>query len=163
MLKQVSALLVLALMLGGPAFAQNASEIERVRAGQSCPGCNLFQADLSYLDLPDIDVSGARLRQADLSLATMNRANFTRTNLSIANLFGARFTSASFVHADLSRSTAVGAYFGSADMTGARLEGANLSGAEMATARGLTQSQLNLACGDESTQLPAGLTIPRCR
>jgi len=163
MMKQISVLLGLALSVASPAFAQNASEIARVQAGQSCPGCNLFQADLSYLDLPDVDVSGARLRQADLSLATMNRANFTGTNLSIANLFGARFTAASFAYADMSRVTAVGAYFGGADLTGARLDGANLSGAEMAATRGLTQSQLDRACGDESTQLPAGLSISPCR
>ena len=89
MLKQVLALLGLVLSFASPAFAQNASEIARVQAGQSCPGCNLFQADLSYRDLPGVDVSGARLRQADLSLATMNHANFSRANLSIANLFGA--------------------------------------------------------------------------
>ena len=30
-----------------PAVAQNAGQIARVRAGNSCPGCNLFQAALS--------------------------------------------------------------------------------------------------------------------
>lgn len=163
MLKQFLCVIGLLAALPGSALAQNASEIARVQAGQSCPGCNLFQADLSYLDLPHIDVSGARLRQADLSLATMNHANFARANLSVSNLFGARFTGASFAYADLSRATAAGAYFGSADFTGARLDGANLSGAEMETARGLTQAQLNTACGDASTLLPPGLRIPPCR
>jgi uncharacterized protein YjbI with pentapeptide repeats len=80
----------------------------------------------------------------------------------VANLFGARFTRASFRHADLSRAIAVGAYFGSANLSGARLDGANLSGAELETARGLTQAQLNTACGDRYTRLPRGLTIPAC-
>lgn len=157
-------LLALGLALGAfaPAGAQNASEIARVQAGQSCTGCNLFQADLAYRDLPGIDVSRSRLRQANLSLATMNRAHFDRADLSIANLFGARFTGASFRHADLSRVIAVGTYFGGADLSGARLDGAILSGAELETARGLTQAQLNTACGDRYTRLPHGLTIPPC-
>lgn len=161
----VRILLALAALLAtsGLAQAQDAGQIARVQAGQSCPGCNLFQAELGYLDLPRIDVSGARLRQANLALVTMNRARFDGTNLSIANLFGGRFTGASFRNADLSRANLVGAYFGGADFGGANLTGATLSGAEMASARGLTQAQLSSACGDASTQLPAGLTIPPCQ
>ena len=44
----------------------------------------------------------------------------------------------------------------------ANLEGANFSGAEMDRAQGLTQSQLNRACGDASTRLPPGLRLPPC-
>jgi uncharacterized protein YjbI with pentapeptide repeats len=47
-------------------------------------------------------------------------------------------------------------------MSGAVLTGANFSGAELQDALGLTQAQLNEACGDATTQLPAGMTIPRC-
>mgnify|MGYP000890695104 CR=1 FL=1 len=44
----------------------------------------------------------------------------------------------------------------------AKLLRADFSGAELASARGLTQAQLNTACGDGSTLLPTGLTIPAC-
>lgn len=151
------------ISLTSASLAQDAGQIARVQAGQSCAGCNLFQADLSYRDLPGIDVSGSRLRQANLALATMNGARFDNANLSVANLFGGRFTGASFRNADLSQAVLVGTYFGSADLSGANLSGANLSGAEMASVRGLTQAQLNAACGDSSTQLPAGLRITDCR
>nr|WP_291842228.1 pentapeptide repeat-containing protein [Maricaulis sp.] len=150
------------LATSGLAQAQDAGQIARVQAGQSCPGCNLFQAELAYRDLPGIDLSGARLRQANLALVTMNRARFDGADLSIANLFGGRFTGASFRNADLSRANLVGAYFGSADFSGANLSGATLSGAEMAGVRGLTQTQLSSACGDAWTQLPAGLSLPAC-
>tara|TARA_R110000868_G_scaffold26347_6_gene101570 strand:- start:4100 stop:4588 length:489 start_codon:yes stop_codon:yes gene_type:complete len=158
-------LLVIALMVSMPAvsLAQDAGQIARVQAGQSCPGCNLFQAELGYLDLPNIDVSGSRLRQANLALSTMNHTNFSGANLSVANLFGGRFTGANFRNADFTDAVLVGAYFGSANLSGAQLSGANISGAEMASAIGLTQSQLNTACGDASTQLPAGLHVPACR
>ncbi|GGE35223.1 hypothetical protein GCM10011367_07060 [Marinicauda pacifica] len=161
-MKQIFLSVIVAALLPAAASAQNAGQIASVQTGQSCPGCNLFQADLAYTDLPGIDLSGSRLRQADLSLSTMNRARFDRANLSVANLFGARFTAASFRGADLSGANAVGAYFGSADMTGANLTGTNLSGAEMETARGLTQTQLSSACGDARTRLPASLSVPPC-
>ena len=49
-----------------------------------------------------------------------------------------------------------------ANFSGANLTGANFSGAQMGGARGLTQRQLNTACGDSSTELPGSLTIPSC-
>jgi uncharacterized protein YjbI with pentapeptide repeats len=48
-------------------LAQNSSQIAKVRAGANCPGCNLFQADLSNLTLSGKNLAKARLRQADLS------------------------------------------------------------------------------------------------
>lgn len=162
-MKRILVTLAIMLATSQTALAQDASQIARVQAGQSCPGCNLFQAELGYRDLPDLDLSGSRLRQANLALATMNRTKFDNANMSVANLFGARFTRASFRHVDFTNAILVGAYFGGANLTGAQLSGANISGAEMETAIGLTQAQLNSACGDASTQLPAGLRVPPCR
>lgn len=150
------------LVLSAGASAQNAGQIASVEKGRDCPGCNLFQADLAYIDLPGIILSGARLRQADLSLVTMNRADFSNADLSIANGFGARFSGANFARADLTRANFTGAYLGYANFRAAQLQGLVLSGAELTGAKNLTQSQLNLACGDEYTILPPGLSIPRC-
>ena len=162
MLKHIAPL-AFAFALGGVATAQNAEQINQVQGGQSCAGCNLFQADMSYRDISGVDVSGSRLIQSDFSLATADRVNFEGANLSISNLFGGRFTSANFRKANLERATLVGGYFGSADFTGASLASANLSGADLETARGLTQAQLDRTCGDRSTSLPKGLRIPACR
>ncbi len=151
--------LVLAL---APAESQDAREISLAQSGQSCENCNLFQADLSFTQMKNISFAGARLRQSDLSLATMDGVNFADTNLSIANMFGGRFTGASFKNANLSQATLVGGYFHGADFTNANLSGANLAGAEMGRAKGLTQNQLSLACGDASTLLPSGLKVPHC-
>lgn len=146
-----------------PALAQNASQIASVKERRSCPGCNLFQADLDYENISGLNLSGARLRQSDMSLATADRTNFSRANLSLANMYGIRATGANFARADLTQAVLVGGYFSSANFAGANLSGANLSGAELAGARGLTQGQLNSACGDASTELPRGLTVPACR
>lgn len=148
--------------LAGLATAQNAGEIARVQNGESCPGCNLFQAELSYLDLSDVDVSGARLRQANMQLSTFDHWSFENANLSVANLFGTRFNRADFTNANLQAATLVGAYLGHSTVQGMDLTGANISGADLSDVKGLTQSQLEGACGDPSTKLPSGLSVASC-
>ncbi|MEM1086883.1 MAG: pentapeptide repeat-containing protein [Pseudomonadota bacterium] len=162
MLKQFLALATLALALATPAFAQNASHIAKAQKGQSCSGCNLFQADMAYRDVSGADFAKARLRQSNLSLATLDNVNLSNSDLSIANLFGARLNSCDLTGADLGKAAAVGTYFGSSTLKSADLSQANFSGADLSLTIGLTQAQLNKACGDAATRLPQGLRIPRC-
>jgi uncharacterized protein YjbI with pentapeptide repeats len=145
-----------------PAEAQNAGQISRARAGASCPRCNLFQADFGGLEMRARDFSGARLRQSDLSLTVMNRTTFAGADLRDVEGYGGVFTGVSFAGANLTHASFVGAYLQGANFRGAVLEGTNFSGAEMDRAVGLTQAQLNRACGDRSTRLPPGLRIPVC-
>ena len=149
---------------GGPITnqAERDAIAERVRGGASCANCDLFQISLAYQSIAGRNFSGARIRQADLSLATADRARFHGANLSLANLFGARLSGADLRDANLEGATLVGAFLGGARMSGAALTGANLSGAELSGAVGLSQAQLNTACGDATTTLPAGMTIPAC-
>ena len=157
-LLSLAAVLVMAL----PAQAQNAGQIAAARKGASCPKCNLFQADFSGLEIKGRNFAGARLRQADLSLSVMNRANFGGADLRDVNAYGAVFSSANFAGADLTHASFVGTYLEGANFAGANLDGTNLSGAEMDRARGLSQAQLNRACGDGATRLPPGLRVPGC-
>jgi len=161
-MKPVVLIAAVALLAAGPAAAQNASQIASVRGGASCAGCNLFQADLGNLTLKGKNLSRARLRQAEMSAAILNGTNFSGADLRDVNAYGALFTSANFTGADLTNATFVGAYLQGARLSGANLTGTNFSGAEMDRAIGLTQSQLNKACGDESTRLPSGLRISSC-
>ncbi len=163
MLKHICLSFIAAILVTGASFAQDDGEITKVREGRSCANCNLFQADLAYQGIRNIDVSGSRLRQSDLSLSTMDNVNFTGANLSVANLFGGRFSGANFKNVDLTNATLVGAWFGGANFAGAKLSGANLSGAYLKTAKGLTNTQLAQACGDQSTVLPTGMNLPQCR
>lgn len=163
MMKQTLLAFGLTMLAVSAASAQDASEIAKAKSGQACADCNLFQADLTFTKIRNVSFSGARLRQSDMSLATMDGVNFSGANLSIANLYGARFTGASFKNANLDDATLVGGSFDGADFTGATMNKANLSGAEMAKSRGLTQDQLNSACGDAFTELPSGLNVPHCR
>ena len=69
---------------------------------------------------------------------------------------------ARFTGANLTNAAFVGAYLQGANLTGSDLTGTNFSGAQMDRAVGLTQGQLNKACGDQSTRLPKGLSLPSC-
>ena len=163
-MKPIASLLAIATVaFAVPAMAQNAGQIASVRAGASCPRCNLFQADLSGLGLKGKNLAGARLRQADLSLAEMNRTSFAGGDLRDVNFYGGVFGGSNFAGANLTNASFVGAYLEGAGFRGATLTGVNLSGAEMDRATGLTQAQLNGACGDGSTQLPRGLSVRPCR
>lgn len=161
MLKQIVTLTA-ALVFTAAAAAQDAGQIRKVQDGKSCPGCNLFQANLAYLDAKNVNVSKSRLRQADLQLSTFDNWNFSGADLSITNMFGTRFNQSDFSGADLTRATLVGAYLGSSNLKGVNLTGANISGANLSIVRGLTQPQLDRACGDNSTMLPEGLRVPAC-
>ncbi|HSQ91242.1 MAG TPA: pentapeptide repeat-containing protein, partial [Nitrospiraceae bacterium] len=71
--------------------------------------------------------------------------NLTHANLQEANLRGATLSGANLT----------GAQLGAADLRHATLHGANLS-----SVSGLTQAQLDTACVDEQTKLPAELSRP---
>jgi uncharacterized protein YjbI with pentapeptide repeats len=145
-----------------PALAQNAGQIGHARAGASCPGCNLFQADFGGARLEGRNFAGARLRQADLSASVMNHTSFARGDLRDVNAYGAVFSSADFDGANLANASFVGAYLQGSNFAGANLSGVNFSGAEMDRVRGLSQRQLEGACGDRATTLPPGLRLRRC-
>jgi uncharacterized protein YjbI with pentapeptide repeats len=150
-------------LLASPALAQNAGQIASAKAGASCAGCNLFQADLAGVEVQGRNFSRARLRQSDLTLAVMGRTNLSGADLRDVDAYAGVFSSSNFSGADLTNSSWVGAHFGGANLRGAKLMGANFSGAELAGASGLTQAQLNAACGDAETTLPGGMRIPACR
>jgi len=156
--------LAIALSLAAfPALAQNAAQVERAQAGANCPRCNLFQADLSNKTLKARNYAGARLRQADLSLSVFNHGDFAGADLRDVNGYGALFAGTNFAGANMTNATFVGAFLEGANFRGATLTGVNFSGAEMERAVGLTQGQLNGACGDASTKLAAGLRLAICK
>jgi uncharacterized protein YjbI with pentapeptide repeats len=160
-MKRIAVAIALVL-IATPSVAQNAGQIARVRGGASCPGCNLFQGDFSGLEARGLNLSGARLRQADLSLSVMNLTRFSNADLRDVEAYGGVFSGSSFNHANLTNASFVGAYLEGSSFAGATLDGANFSGAQMARATGLTQGQLNRACGDSSTTLPGSLSLPAC-
>jgi uncharacterized protein YjbI with pentapeptide repeats len=159
-----AASLVIALSFAAaPALAQNAAQVARAQAGGDCPRCDLFQADLGNKALKGHDYAGARLGQSDMSLSVFNHTSFADADMRDVNGYGALFTDANFAGANMTNATMVGSYLEGANFRGARLSGVDFSGAEMDRAVGLSQAQLDEACGDGSTRLPRGLRLPACR
>ena len=101
------------------------------------------------VDLANVSIPGANLdSHADLIGANLSGPDLSGASLGNADLFGARLVKANLSNADLT----------GARLTKANLSGTDLSGANLLGARGLTQTQLDEACGDANTKLPEGFT-----
>lgn len=138
---------VFALVPAAAAHAENPTHVVSLKQTMACIGCNLSGAHLRVAR-----IAGADLARADLSAADLISADLGRTNLTGANLTNANLIRASLVGATL---------------TGAQLQGANLTrthieDTDLTRARGLTQAQLRLACGNANTKLPAGFSVKPC-
>jgi uncharacterized protein YjbI with pentapeptide repeats len=74
----------------------------------------------------------------------------------------ADFRSASFRKADLSGANLAHAKVDAADFTGADLSITSIRGTDLSRVLGLTQAQLDKACADSATKVPAGLKPKTC-
>jgi uncharacterized protein YjbI with pentapeptide repeats len=134
--------------------------------GAHIRGADVTNADLSGADLHDTDLSGAKLTVADLHDANLSNANLSgaeliRTDLGSALMPNAGLNDANLSGADLSGAYLEegevrdpsgfrhlpSAYLTNANLRGVRLIDADLSGVDLNGAKGLTQEQLNTACG----------------
>jgi uncharacterized protein YjbI with pentapeptide repeats len=131
------------------AHSSSQTAIERLQAGEiiDCPGCDLRGADLSHTCAKEKNLAGAKFDDAIALYMCMSYANFSGASFQNTDLTGANLA-----HSNLS----------GADLTGAKLDIASLKGADLATVKGLTQDQLDTACADEDTKLPAGLNPEFC-
>ncbi len=122
--------------------------VSSIRAGnRDCPHCVLAGADLTNQCVKGGNLTGADFDGARLVLACMSNANFR---------------AASFRRADLSGANLANSKLDDADLTGANLTITSIKGTDLTRAKGLTQAQLDQACGDAATRVPAGLTVRRC-
>ena len=114
------------------------------------------------------DFSNAVLTRADASGSQFEAADFAGADLTLVSLVGAhcrraQFDDATLRHADARGADLRGASFSGAVVTGASFDGANIAGADLRQAEGLTQAQLDQACGDGRTRVPQGMQVRRCR
>jgi len=134
-----------------------------VRLGNS----DMVGARLDGVEAYEADFSGANLTNANLSGARMIFAIFVQTNLTKANLGDAMLAVTDMRQAILAGANLSRANLGSADLRGVDLTGAFLYRAilyrtKLTGAKGLTQEQLDAACGNETTILPPGLIARPC-
>jgi uncharacterized protein YjbI with pentapeptide repeats len=140
------ATLVRASLAGAKADKANFARVEAYRtnlSGLSAKGSSFASAELQRADFTGADLTGADFQKAELG-----RANFAS-----ALLTGSRFTLANLSRADIHSIK----YEGPIDFSGAFLFLTRIEGMDLTAATGLTQPQVDLACGDEATRLPEGL------
>lgn len=141
--------------------------------GGDCESCNLSGRILAGARLSNSVFNGSNFSQAvltgaDASGSAFAAADFTGADLRQASLVAsdcpqARFQGASMAHVNARDANFRRADFSAADVSRMNFEGADIAGADLSTARGLTQAQLDAACGDARTSLPEGLRVRRCR
>ena len=144
---------------------------------------NLEKATLVRASLADSDAKGAKFDRIEAYRTDFSRINaqgavFASAEMQRSNFDGANLADVDFTKAELGR-----AQFSGADITGSRFSLANLARADLRTAKftgpidfanafffltriegvdlsnatGLAQWQIDMACGDNATKLPAGL------
>ena len=124
-------------------------------------------ADFSKARFEGANLTGAWFHNASLSGARFDNADLSQVNFNGASLGGARFDGADLIMAEFEDTHLFEARFKGADLRSSRFDGARFfitrfEGANLESAKGLTQLQLNSACGDQHTRLPDGFSIPMC-
>jgi len=152
----VSAAIIAGGVMLGFGLPHRQFDLERANlAGQWLLGEDLRKANLSRAKLSDANLSDANLSDANLSDANLSGANLSDADLSRADLSDAKLSDAKLIGADLSD-----ADLGGATLDRAQLGNADLTGANLSDATDLTQTQLDVACGNANTKLPEGLIKP---
>ena len=178
------------LMLGGSDLADaklgeadfSATDLR----GANLAGANLEKAKLLRAGLAGSTATGARFARVeayrtDFSKIEADTASFESAELQRSNFTDARLSNVNFTKADLGRSQFDGAEVGGsrfslANLARADFRGASFSkpvdfdrafffltrieGADLAASTGLVQWQIDMACGNDKTMLPAGLKKP---
>ena len=149
-------LFCLAMVIATPALAvdyvgtkgADPAAVARIHADiVDCPGCRLMGADLANTCVKEHDLRGANFDGANATLMCMSFADFRN---------------ASFRGTELSGANMAGAKMDGADLTGAITSVTSFLGTDLRNVKGLTQKQLDLACSDKETKLPAGLKPRFC-
>lgn len=148
-------------------------------------GADLTEAHLEHARLAGADLSGAILNKtsgnrADFAKAVLRGADLTKAELLRTDFAGADLSNAVMQKAELGRAFLADAVLDGADLRraeiaravfkGASLVGSDFTGAytylthfeatDLSQTKGLVQQQLDIACGDAETKLPAGLEPP---
>lgn len=143
------ATLVRASLAGAKAAKANFARVEAYRTsfkGIKASGSSFASAELQRADFSDADLSAADFQKAELGRALFDKSVLT----------GSRFPYANLSRADLHAAS----YEGPLDFTGAFLFLTRIEGMDLSAATGLTQQQIDMACGDAGTKLPAGINAP---
>ena len=117
------------------------------------------------------DFSDGNYRNSSFAKAEISRSNFSNSTLENADMSKADFSRVNFLNANLKGVNLSFSNISRANLTGVlidenfSLEGSfmfltNIEGVNLSALKGLAQWQIDMACGNDKTQLPDGLTTP---
>lgn len=120
-----------------------------------------YRADFSHMDAQGAVFASAEMQRSNFQGARLNNVSFAKAELGRAqfhdaDLSGISFSFANLARADFRQATVTAPIdFDRAFLFLTRIEGVDLS-----NSTGLSQWQLDMACGDARTGLPSGLARP---
>lgn len=121
-----------------------------------------YRTDFSQIDAPGADFQNAELQRSNFKQAKLANADFTKADMGRSQFDGADVSGSRFTLANVSRVDFRGAKFGApVDFDRAFFFLTRIEGVNLGKATGLGQWQLDMACGDDKTVLPASLTKPK--
>ncbi len=137
----------------------------------SLRGASAKEANFTNVVASRTDFSASDLSDANLSKAETNRVNFSNANLNGADLSKAEFARAKFSGANLSGVKFDYSNLARSDLRGAKFETpptllnaylfqTRIEGLDLSALTDLEPWQIQLACGDDATKLPAGMSRP---
>ena len=135
-------------------------------AGSSAKGVRFakveaYRTDFSGIDAPGADFENAELQRSNFKDAKLSKVNFTKADLGRSQFDGADVGGTRFALANLARADFRAASFSApVDFDRSFFFLTRIEGVDLAAATGLSQWQLDMACGDDKTALPEGLKKP---
>jgi len=145
---------------------EKAKLIRASLAGAKAQGTRFARVEAYRTDFSDLDAEAASFESAELQRsnfrnAKLSKANFTKSDLGRSQFDGAELGGSRFALANVSRTDFRGAIFSApGDFDRAFFFLARIEGVDLSAATGLVQWQVDMACGDDKTGLPEGLTKP---
>ncbi|MER9638546.1 pentapeptide repeat-containing protein, partial [Mesorhizobium sp. M0228] len=120
-----------------------------------------YRTDFSRMDAQGAVFASAEMQRSNFQGANLTNVDFTKAELGRAQFHDADISGSRFSFANLARADFRGATFTApVDFDRAFLFLTRIEGLDLSNSVGLSQWQLNMACGDARTELTSGLTRP---
>lgn len=145
---------------------EKATLVRASLAGAAAKGARFDRIEAYRTDFGRITAEGAvfasaEMQRSNFQEATLTNVDFTKAELGRAQFDGADISGARFSFANLARADFRRVIFNvPTDFDRAYFFLTRIEGVDLSSSTGLTQGQLNMACGDARTRLPSGLRRP---
>ena len=142
---------------------EKATLVRASLAGSHAKGTNFSRIEAYRTDFGKMDAQGAIFNSAEVQRSSFAGSNLTNVDFTKAEMGRAQFGDADisgskFALSNLARADFRKAKFtGPLDFAGAFFFLTRIDGLDLSQATGLAQWQIDMACGDANTKLPAGL------